>query len=284
MKPLGHKNARDPFQCNCSVCVNFWKNVFGSSVSGMFASYETRLRESSNLGIRIDDMMRIGDRVSVHGKTGIVRYVGFIDDNQVAPRLYVGVKLDDNVNSLTNGLFEGKRYFYCTPGHGIMVPYSEVKRLRRYVKVPSLTANSMFPSWQQVRQGRKERQEKLDSFYRTRSCSPRCRDTSQRPAQHASSFHHSNEYLPRFTTDKNDIAYKDKLKYQSGKEKRETLEKLDEEKSIRKEKQGLKKLFGTGEQAERLHETLKYLQRGYEKGEEERLKCQRHHASYDVDL
>lgn len=68
-----------------------------------------------------------------------------------------------SVNSVHNGLYKGKRYFHCTPGHGAMVKYTEVKPLKTPSKTPPVKNNYMFPSWDEVKKRRKQRNEKLVS-------------------------------------------------------------------------------------------------------------------------
>ncbi|ESO82837.1 hypothetical protein LOTGIDRAFT_229839 [Lottia gigantea] len=236
--------ALDPFQCKCILCVTFWKNVFGSSADLLFDSYKKRMELSSDISIKMSDMVKVGDRVSVHGKS---------------------------VKSLTNGIYEGKRYFYCTTGHGIMVPYREVVKLQPYVKTPSLN-NIMFPSYNQVRKARQEREEILEAFYRSRSTSPKLYSTQNK--------HQLSRVL---TADTNDMAYKDRLQMHRRCSKHEREERQQFEKNMREEKKVLTKLFGTGERAERLEETLKYLQKGYEKGQDEKAQNQKYSLNSDSD-
>lgn len=65
-----------------------------------------------------------------------------------------------SVNSVHNGLYKGKRYFHCAPGHGAMVKYNEVKPIKTPSKTPPVKNNYMFPSWEEVKTRRKQRNEK----------------------------------------------------------------------------------------------------------------------------
>ena len=62
-----------------------------------------------------------------------------------------------SVGSTHNGVFQGKRYFHCPRGHGIMAKYAEVIRINPPEKCPPITGNPMFPSYDRVRRQRLER-------------------------------------------------------------------------------------------------------------------------------
>ncbi|CAG2238566.1 unnamed protein product [Mytilus edulis] len=111
----------DPFMCTCGPCRSFWKDNFGEAAELLRESSLSRADDSTTIP-HDQRGVKVGDRVLVRGQhAGTVKFVGVIDDNAIAPRLYVGVKLDDNINSTHNGVFKGKRYFYCERGHGAMV-------------------------------------------------------------------------------------------------------------------------------------------------------------------
>ena len=57
-----------------------------------------------------------------------------------------------------DGMFNGKRYFYCTNGHGILVRYKDVAPLRPANKRPPVKGNPMFPSWPEICKRRKQRE------------------------------------------------------------------------------------------------------------------------------
>ena len=57
-----------------------------------------------------------------------------------------------------DGMFNGKRYFCCTNGHGIFVRYKDVAPLRPANKRPPVKGNPMFPSWPEICKRRKQRE------------------------------------------------------------------------------------------------------------------------------
>ena len=90
--------------------------------------------------------IRVGDRVLIRygSLTGVVRYVGDLDSQYTDAKLYVGIKLDDPCELVTiialtvlnlamviidgdhDGIVNGKRYFKCSPKHGMLVAIEEV--------------------------------------------------------------------------------------------------------------------------------------------------------------
>lgn len=57
-----------------------------------------------------------------------------------------------------DGTVNGKRYFYCTNGHGILVKYKDITPLKPISRQPPLKGNPMFPSWPEICQRRKQRE------------------------------------------------------------------------------------------------------------------------------
>ncbi|XP_012224078.1 CAP-Gly domain-containing linker protein 1 isoform X3 [Linepithema humile] len=72
--------------------------------------------------------LRIGDRVIVSSsqgsKTGVLRYLG---TTEFAAGEWCGVELDDSVGK-NDGSVNGKRYFECSPKHGLFAPAHKVSR------------------------------------------------------------------------------------------------------------------------------------------------------------
>lgn len=65
----------------------------------------------------------LGDRVCVMGhKRGVLRFKGKVD---FSPGIWAGVELDAEEGD-SDGLYEGKRYFTCSAGHGLMVHGSDI--------------------------------------------------------------------------------------------------------------------------------------------------------------
>ena len=65
-----------------------------------------------------------------------------------------------SVYSPHNGVYKGKRFFFCPPGHAAMVKYSEVSALNPIMKKRDVYGNVMFPSYEAVRKKRTERSKK----------------------------------------------------------------------------------------------------------------------------
>eukprot|EP01137_Pigoraptor_chileana_P008003 Opistho-2@54317 len=74
----------------------------------------------------------IGDRVIVKGHgPGVVKFVGTLSEDYITDAFYVGVKLDTPDPSRHDGVVRGKRYFSCTPGHGILVKSRNVALVQK---------------------------------------------------------------------------------------------------------------------------------------------------------
>ncbi|XP_055897249.1 centrosome-associated protein 350-like isoform X3 [Biomphalaria glabrata] len=69
----------------------------------------------------------LGDRVLVLGSgSGILRFKGKVD---FSPGIWAGVELDAKASG-SDGFHEGKRYFTCPAGHGVLVQGSEISAER----------------------------------------------------------------------------------------------------------------------------------------------------------
>lgn len=249
----------DPFMCTCGPCRTFWKDNFGEAAELLRESSLSRADDSTTIP-HDQRGVKIGDRVLVRGQhAGTVKFVGVIDDNAIAPRLYVGVKLDDNINSTHNGVFKGKRYFYCERGHGAMVTYTEVQKLKQVDKRPPMQGNFMYPSFEEVKKRRKERNQKvirLVELYAKAGVAP--------PSDLMPTIARPKTEPMIHVGDPNDIVIKD-LERQKERERRrrEIMNEADQEKlELRK----LRMQFGNNENADRMAITLRKLQRAYEEG------------------
>nr|XP_022339492.1 dynactin subunit 1-like isoform X3 [Crassostrea virginica] len=255
----------DPFMCTCGPCKKFWKDNFNDASDLLRESSISRAHNTAHLSGK-NSFVKVGDRVEVHGKypvhgylatAGTVKFVGVIDDNAIAPNLYVGVKLDDNVNSVHNGLYKGKRYFHCAPGHGAMVKYNEVKPIKTPSKTPPVKNNYMFPSWEEVKTRRKQRNEKLAEIYAKAGVSPS-------PSLFSENSTHRSKSEPVINiNDPNDIAIKDQEKRRRAELLKQKVREEDHEKN---ELRRLRQQFGGGQDADRMAQTLLKLQRAYQEG------------------
>ncbi|XP_061197159.1 uncharacterized protein LOC133205375 isoform X1 [Saccostrea echinata] len=270
-----HKSDVDPFMCTCGPCKKFWKDNFNDASDLLRESSLSRAQNTAPVSSK-SSIVKVGDRVEVYGKypavdlykiyaesevckknPGTVKFVGVIDDNAIAPNLYVGVKLDENVNSVHNGLYKGKRYFHCTPGHGAMVKYTEVKPLKPPSKTPPIKNNYMFPSWDEVKKRRKERNEKLAEIYAKAGVSPTPSMLSE------TSLHNSKTEPIININDPNDIAIKDQERKRRAELRKQKVQEEDHEKN---ELRRLRQQFGGGQDADRMAHTLLKLQRAYQEG------------------
>ncbi|XP_048762667.1 dynactin subunit 1-like isoform X2 [Ostrea edulis] len=275
MSTTEHQSDLDPFMCTCGPCKKFWKDNFNDASELLRESSLSRAQNTAPLSCK-SSVVKVGDRVEVYGKypatdlckiyaesevcqkfLGTVKFVGVIDDNAIAPNLYVGVKLDDNVNSVHNGLYKGKRYFHCTPGHGAMVKYTEVKPLKNPSKTPPVKNNYMFPSWDEVKQRRKLRNEKLAEIYAKAGVSPTPSMLSDTSSKRPKSEPVIN------VGDPNDIAIKDQERKRRAELHKQKVHEEDHEKN---ELRRLRQQFGSGQEGDRMAQTLLKLQRAYQEG------------------
>ncbi|XP_033753706.1 uncharacterized protein LOC117337046 isoform X1 [Pecten maximus] len=252
----------DPFLCTCGPCRRFWKDNFNDASELLSEPAMSRASGSATVPSH-NHICKIGDRVLVQGKyQGTVKFVGVVDDSSIAPQLYVGVKLDDNVNSVHNGVFKGKRYFHCPRGHGAMVRYTEVTPLKSYKSTPPISGNYMFPSWDDVRKRRGDRYKKLVEIYRNAGIEPP--DTVIPPAPGYSPPKHRIEPLIH-VGDPYDIGLRDR-EQKSIREKRhqESFREDREKQELRKAQQH----FEGHSDSDRMVQTLLKLQRAYKEGED----------------
>lgn len=260
----------DPFLCTCGPCKRFWRDTFSESGDLLREPAICRSRETAILSAG-SKVVKVGDRVIVQGRyPGTVKWVGVLHDESIAPELYVGVRLDDNVNSTHNGVYNGKRYFHVPRGHGAMVKYSEVTPIKAPDKKPPLSGNYMFPSWEEVRQRRKERNQRLQTIYASAGmsgpqfiepyASPKLPAlNSRRPSATKSLRHEPIIHIG----DPHDIALKDMARKSQMDMKRTAVIKEDQE---QKEMEKLRQHFAGGPDAERLAMTLKKLKSAYKEG------------------
>ena len=58
------------------------------------------------------------------------------------------------VNFADNGIVQGKKYFNCPPGHGIIVKFGAIERLPGPCRRPSVSGNFMFASYKEIQRNR----------------------------------------------------------------------------------------------------------------------------------
>ncbi|XP_064598852.1 tubulin-specific chaperone E-like isoform X1 [Liolophura sinensis] len=273
MKTGENETRRDPFLCTCGPCKRFWKSTFGPEAGRLKRSpiCKTKLLNHPEK----TPYLPLGGRVTVNDKhTGTVRYVGYLERHR--PKLYVGVKLDDNVNSTHNGILNGKRYFYCPKGHGAMVEYDKVRPMSAPNKKPAIRGNYMFPSYEVIRRRRQERSEQLSALETSSNNSSPRSTPKVLPALERS----RSASTVRPTNDPKDMAYQDRLR-ELEREKRKQEERQREQRRPRKREptpiQKWTKEFGGDERAARMAETLERLRLAYEEG----LKLVQEEEQYD---
>ena len=201
-------------------------------------------------------VLRIGDRVIVKCRfPGVVRWVGILKHEQVAPSSYVGVALDDNIGSPHNGVYNGKRYFHCPRGHGVMVRYNDVMRVLAAEKRPPLRGNYMFPSFPEVHARRQELMERDPTLFFTRP------QTALSKGK-------------RYIIDPDDMEAKQSTRRWDTLRRRrvQTMTKEEREASQRESVQKWKERFGGDKRADRMSRTLAKLYKAYDDGVEYKRK------------
>lgn len=277
MRTQDNEPESDPFLCTCGPCKRFWRDTFSEGGDLLREPTVCRSRETAVLSAG-SKVVKVGDRLIVHGhfpggctnKLGTVKWVGVLNEDSIAPELYVGVRLDDNVNSTHNGVYNGKRYFHVPRGHGAMVKYSEVTPIRAPEKRPPLIGNYMFPSWEEVKQRRKERNQKLQTIYASAGmsgsqyiepyASPKLPAVNSRTQSATKSLKHEPII---HISDPHDIALKDMERKTQMIKKRTAVLKEDQE---HQEMERLRQHFGGRPEADRLAMTLKKLKSAYKEG------------------
>ncbi|XP_030831052.1 CAP-Gly domain-containing linker protein 1 isoform X2 [Strongylocentrotus purpuratus] len=149
------------FFCHCSSCRSFHR-LFVKDIDVVSKVCATA-RNKSSLQLSNEAFLdrfketqlnakpkwiKLGDRVTARGThTGIVKYIGPLEDKVISPPTYVGIQLDEPVG-LHCGIVNGKRYFETPKGRGLMVKYEEVSKRKPAEKCPPIQGNPMFPSYE----------------------------------------------------------------------------------------------------------------------------------------
>ncbi|XP_064640950.1 uncharacterized protein LOC135495882 [Lineus longissimus] len=261
----------DPFLCRCGPCRSFYKRHFGpDSESHLGSTALHRSTQTSSL-FKSKELLKKGDRVIVWGeRKGFVRFVGLLQEDLVAPEVFVGVQLDDNIGSTHNGVYRGKRYFHCPRGHGAMVKYSDVRQCTVAEKRPPLTGNYMFPSFKEIQEQRRKRREQDPGF------DVGCRSWSG--SQEFSLFR-AKITPQKLIFDTDDVAYKDSLKKvrrpAGGRHQQEANKLSPQERRIQKWREE----FGGDDRADQMVQTLQKLYKAYDHG----LTLKKNNDLYDSD-
>ncbi|XP_074646345.1 uncharacterized protein LOC141902490 [Tubulanus polymorphus] len=255
----------DPFLCSCKACTRFWKINFGKySPELLQTSPICRTANTATL-LWQKGLIKVGDRVKVAGKyPGLVKFVGSLDENLMAPEVYVGVSLYDNIGSTHNGVYDGKRYFHCARGHGAFVPYSHVRLITPPEKHPPIRGNYMFKNYEEIKKRRRLRRQKDPNFEIGMTLEER---QMRRPSTSSSSTLTAGDPL--------DVKYLDLMK-QNEKNARKLRRQSNSTVSLPeipstttyKDKQfeKWKKEFGGGERGEKMARTLERLHVAFDKG------------------
>ncbi|GFO25331.1 hypothetical protein PoB_005183600 [Plakobranchus ocellatus] len=275
-------------ECTCAPCKSFWKKAFLEGGDSIAMLSSDRAVHTAALGNQAG-LLKKGDRVLIDGPTigvnttkpfqGVVQYVGLADDHLIAPEMRVGVCLHDNIYSVHNGIYKGKRYFSCPRGHAAMVSYSDVTPLKPIPKTRPVQGNVMFPSFEEVKKRRKARQEKIKEAedrlrkehelrqraqmerYARSAPPPRISPRATKASKLRSTGHSTNTTLHQ-VQDEDDIAYKDHL----AREKQRQMRQIDAASLEELQFRQMKKVFGRGEKAGRMADTLRRLHKAYEEG------------------
>ncbi|KAH3772809.1 dynactin subunit 1-like [Dreissena polymorpha] len=268
MRSQEHEPERDPFLCKCGPCRKFWRDTFSDSGDLLREAPSCRANHTAILSAD-SKVVKVGDRVLVQSQfPGTVKWVGVLDEDSIAPELYVGVRLDDNVNSTHNGMYNGKRYFHVPRGHGAMIKYTDVVPLKHPEKKPPLSGNYMFPSWDEVQKRRKERNVKLQNIYATAGMQgPQFVEPYVSPPKTAASPQRQSPVKSLrepviHIGDPNDIALKD-VQRRGQLDSRRKVRRDDRD---QREMERLRQHFGGGPDADRLAQTLKKLKLAYQEG------------------
>ncbi|XP_066289855.1 restin homolog isoform X4 [Branchiostoma lanceolatum] len=169
----------DPFFCNCIHCQEFYSKHLPANIRDVLVLPGFKPSKRSMLLVdrfkkypQHPSWIKLGDRVIVQGRyPGFVKYVGVLDEDDLAAELYVGVKLDDPVG-MEDGFWNNKFYFSCPKGHGVMVRYSEVRK----VCPPTRRPRTAFSDWRYYhipgqRRSRSARDEPKRNMQRDKSSS-----------------------------------------------------------------------------------------------------------------
>ncbi|XP_066289852.1 CAP-Gly domain-containing linker protein 4-like isoform X1 [Branchiostoma lanceolatum] len=287
----------DPFFCNCIHCQEFYSKHLPANIRDVLVLPGFKPSKRSMLLVdrfkkypQHPSWIKLGDRVIVQGRyPGFVKYVGVLDEDDLAAELYVGVKLDDPVG-MEDGFWNNKFYFSCPKGHGVMVRYSEVRK----VCPPTRRPRTAFSDWRyyHIPGQRRSRSASDPGTDLSHTSSDKFRSHSSDPTSLQST--HSNRAPPHFRDEPKRNMQRDKSSsttvsssYPSSRYQKQTPRRdasLQERERTKKENGDVRSLSATelrmedwrtqyGEdQAMRMSAALTNLQLAWEKGKEETQK------------
>lgn len=65
-----------------------------------------------------------------------------------------------SVGAMTDGMYNGKRYFHCPTGHGVLVKCTDIQPIAPIDAHPAVRGNKMYPSFKEIAKRRKQLAEK----------------------------------------------------------------------------------------------------------------------------
>ncbi|XP_013389082.1 uncharacterized protein LOC106157849 isoform X2 [Lingula anatina] len=276
----------DPFLCTCGPCKRFWKDNFDKNGAILLEQpVPCRATDTSTLYKQYheNNLFNIGDRVIVWGKyRGVVKFIGLLDVNAIAPETYVGVHLDDHIGSVHNGVYDGKRYFHCPRGHGAFVPYGDCRPIQGPEPRPPVTGNDMFPSYEEVKKSRKLKKERELEAERIKA------EESSRYGVTDPKLLARRRAAKRIIFDPNDITVRDAKRREAAETRRRQIL-AAQPRLTANEKKLLKwkEEFGGDTRAEYMVKTLEKLMNAHEDGkqalEDERIARERAEMGYSDD-
>ncbi|XP_076455595.1 uncharacterized protein LOC143290168 [Babylonia areolata] len=127
--------AEPLYGCKCTAC----EEAMGGEIHASLA--HTLNQDLPRFPVNSKLQVQLGDHVVIKGeRTGRIRYIGHLDKIGQPNMVFVGIELDAPVGR-HDGFFNGKRYFFCTKDHGVILPLHDI-----VCKVQPKKSNSMEES------------------------------------------------------------------------------------------------------------------------------------------
>uniref|UniRef100_A0A0B6YS99 CAP-Gly domain-containing protein n=1 Tax=Arion vulgaris TaxID=1028688 RepID=A0A0B6YS99_9EUPU len=239
-----HEKNKD---CNCEKCRYSWNRTFHNHAAELqHMSSEKTVAEVSLA--KTNGCFKKGDRVLVQEST----------QEKKGDRHYP-------VYSSHNGVYQGKRYFFCPRGHGVMVKSSNVKPLSPVLRTWPLNGNNMFPSYEGVKKRRKlrekiikEAEDKLCQEHEEKRRAQMVRVSRSATQLYSSDMASNTSYEILRYPDKDTPVHSDYLAKGRQNMDKDSFEELQLNK--------LKIAFGGDEKAERMVQTLRKLRMAFQEG------------------
>eukprot|EP00058_Branchiostoma_floridae_P025441 XP_002610931.1 hypothetical protein BRAFLDRAFT_91528 [Branchiostoma floridae] len=110
--------------CKCTIC--YALQTYGQSAPQPTDGKNGCTTNSRKVLHRPKFHVQLNDHVVLRGdRTGLVRYIGHLDNVGAPAVIYVGIELDAPIGR-HDGYVSGKRYFFCHRNHGVFVPIQDV--------------------------------------------------------------------------------------------------------------------------------------------------------------